>query len=177
MLSAPAMKNAEVLFLAMAPAVLLACGGGARDAVAPVNSAPNLITLADTPAGHKQLIDTLAKTGHKCEDAGKAVACDAKKEHAFTFAAAFAESPHRVVFVVPSAMKVPCEQAAPRFNALNHEFDTVTLTCENNDFAAAGVLVVPKAGFAPTEVTDYVDPWLAQLATIIQANHLEEIVK
>ncbi|MEO8877686.1 MAG: hypothetical protein ABI461_18985 [Polyangiaceae bacterium] len=135
------------------------------------------MALHETPAGHQELIAALQKSGHQCKDAGKAVACDAEKEHSFTFAAAFAESPHRLVFVVPSVMKVPCEQAAPRFNALNHEFDTVTLTCEGNDFAAAGVLVIPKAGITASDVTEYVDPWLQELATIIQANHLEEIVK
>src|SRR5450755_402864 len=98
------MRNAAVPVLATIFCGLTACGGTAQTAVSPANSAANLITLADTPAGHKQLIDALQKTGHQCEDAVKAVACDAKKPHAFTFAAAFAEAPHRVVFVVPSAM-------------------------------------------------------------------------
>ncbi len=131
----------------------------------------------DNAAGHKQLIDALQTAGHQCEDSPKAVACDARKEGVFTFAVVFAEGPRRLVFVVPSTLKVPCEEAAPRFNALNHEFETVTLTCENSEFAAAGVLYIPKAGLAPADVNAFLSPWLVQLATIIRANKLDQIVK
>jgi hypothetical protein len=115
--------------------------------------------------------------GHDCENSEKAIACDAKKQGAFTFAIVQAESPRRLVIVVPSELKVPCADAAPRFNALNHEFETVTLSCENTEFAASGVLFVPKAGLTAADVNAFVSPWLVQLATIIRANKLDEIVK
>ena len=148
----------------------------APPAAAPAPAA-NMVMGDDTPTGHQQVIDALKIGGHDCENSAKAVACDAKKQGAFTFAVVQAESPRRLVVVVPSTLKVPCEQAAPRFNALNHEFETVTLSCENNDFAAAGVLFVPKAGLTPSDVNAFVSPWLVQLATIIRANKLDEIVK
>jgi hypothetical protein len=136
-----------------------------------------MITAEDTPAGHKQVADALQAAGHQCDESPKAIACDAKKEGVFTFAIVFADNPHRLVIVVPSTLKVPCEQAAPRFNALNHEFETVTLSCENANFAAAGVLFVPKAGLTESDINAFVSPWLVQLATIIRANKLDEIVK
>jgi hypothetical protein len=159
---------------------LAACGGGQRELppqASPASTGSNPILGADTPAGHKQVMDALATTGHQCEDPGKAIACDAKKEGAFTFAVVFADAPRRLVFVVPSTLKVSCAEAAVRFNALNHEFDTVNLSCEGNDFAATGELFIPKAGLAAGDINAFLAPWLTQLATIIRANHLDEIVK
>lgn len=144
---------------------------------APSAPAANAVMGDDTLAGHQQVIDALKLGGHDCENSAKAIACDAKKQGAFTFAVVQAENPRRLVLVVPSSLKVPCADAAPRFNALNHEFETVTLSCENGDFAAAGVLFVPKAGLTAADVNGFVTPWLVQLATIIRANKLDEIVK
>jgi len=157
----------------------LACGGAieAPPAPPPTPGGSSPILGTDTPAGHKQVMDALATAGHQCEDPGKAIACDAKKEGVFTFAVVFADAPRRLVFVVPSTLKVSCAEAAVRFNALNHEFDTVNLSCEGTDFAATGELFVPKAGLTAADVNAFLAPWLTQLATIIRANHLDEIVK
>ncbi len=158
---------------------LAACGGDALPPPPPPSSQTGSgpILGADTPAGHKQVMDALANAGHECEDPGKAIACDAKKEGSFTFAVVFADSPRRLVFVVPSTLKVSCAEAAVRFNALNHEFDTVNLSCEGTEFAATGELFVPRAGLTAADVNAFLAPWLTQLATIIRANHLDEIVK
>jgi hypothetical protein len=169
-------RSAAFLPVFCAP-VLISCGGSVQAPAASPAASANMVMGDDTAAGHKQVIDALTLGGHDCENSAKAIACDAKKQGAFTFAVVQAENPRRLVLVVPSTLKVPCEQAAPRFNALNHEFETVTLSCENNDFAAAGVLFVPKAGLTPGDVNAFVAPWLVQLATIIRANKLDEIVK
>lgn len=134
-----------------------------------------LLISGDETKTHRQVIDALGPK-HDCVDNPKGIACDAKKENAFTFAVAFADSPRRAVFVIPSKMKVPCEQAAPRFNALNRQFETVTLTCEGDGFAAVGVLMIPEAGLSAKDISSYADGWLTQVATVFVANHLGEIV-
>jgi hypothetical protein len=156
---------------------LASCGGSVQPPTPPTSTGSNAILAADSPAGHKEVMDALQSAGHQCEDPGKAIACDAKKEGVFTFAVVFADAPRRLVFVVPSTLKVPCADAAPRFNALNHEFETVTLSCEGEEFAATGVLFIPKAGLTAPDINAFVSPWLLQLATIIRANKLDEIVK
>jgi hypothetical protein len=168
----------RLFFVLLSAMTVLACGGGMQAPAMP-SPAPSASTVMgeDTLAGHQQVMDALKLGGHDCENSAKAIACDAKKQGAFTFAIVQADNPRRLVIVVPSQLKVPCEEAAPRFNALNHEFETVTLSCENGDFAAAGVVFVPKAGLTATDVNNFVAPWLAQLATIIRANKLDEIVK
>src|ERR1700710_2837672 len=88
------------------PLNLAACGGAIEvPATPPPSSGSTPILGADTPAGHKQVMDALTTAGHECEDPGKAIVCDAKKQGSFTFAVVFADSPRRLVFVAPSTLK------------------------------------------------------------------------
>jgi hypothetical protein len=137
------------------------------------------VTDGDQSTVIASLEPILNRAGHRCVPKEKGLLCDQGVKGKLTFVVVVMDIPiRRLGVVVISRMKVPCEDALPRFNESNRSIDVVTVTCnKDGGFGAVGSLPIPAAGLAAEDVTHFVDTWLVTFLGAVKNYALLEVIE
>jgi hypothetical protein len=151
----------------------LGCAAAAPPSPAP----PQAVTSGDKVAVRAKVLAALNGAGFQCAERKDLIFCDEQAKDRLTVGIVYEVLPARLVFVVPGAMKRPCEEAFARFNKFNRDVDYIALSCEGESFTAVTVLYVPEAGLTAKDVSAFVAWWTASAARAMQAGGIFDFVK
>lgn len=137
---------------------------------------------AVTDGGHDAILASMETAmnhaGHVCSVKESGLLCDANVKGKLMFVLVVLDTPiRRVSIVVISKMKVPCQDALPRFNQLNRHVDTVTVSCDKEAFGAVGSLPIPTNGLTADDITKFTDTWLFTFLTAANSYALLEVIE